>query len=74
MSMNDSYGQTYLSAKTHFDPSCVNYFGRVEQENLSLNSSAPFLHPTTMQQVMPINDLYGSSNSDDSASYLERPY
>ena len=38
MPMNGSYGQTYLSAENHFDPSCLNYFSRVEQENLSLKS------------------------------------
>jgi hypothetical protein len=89
MSMNDSYGQTYLSIENHFDPSCVNtylsienhfdpscvnYFSIVEQENLSLNSSAPFSRPTTIKQVMLMNDLYSRSNSDDSTSYLERSY
>jgi hypothetical protein len=47
MSMNDSYGQTYLSIENHFDPSCVNYFSIVEQENLSLNSSAAYNYKTS---------------------------
>jgi hypothetical protein len=34
-------------------------FGRVEQEKFPLSSSAAFSQPTTMQRVMPMNDLYG---------------
>jgi hypothetical protein len=49
----------YLPVGSYFDPSCVNYFGRVEQKKFSLASSATFSQPTTMQQVMPMNDLYG---------------
>jgi hypothetical protein len=49
MPMNDSYGQTYSSSYNYFDPLCVNYFGIVEQENLSLNSSATISKPTTIQ-------------------------
>jgi hypothetical protein len=74
MPMNDSYHQTYSSSDNYVDPPCVNCFGRVEQENLALNSSSPFSRPTTMQQDIPMNDLYGRSKSDDSASYLERSY
>jgi hypothetical protein len=47
----------YLSVGNSFAPLCVNYFGRVEQENFPLNSSAAFSQPTTMQQVMSMNDL-----------------
>jgi hypothetical protein len=49
----------YLSVGNSFDPSCKNYFSRVEQENFLLNSSIVFSQPMAMQQVMPMNDLYG---------------
>jgi hypothetical protein len=49
----------YLAVGNSFDPSYENYFGRVEPENFSLNSSAALAQPMTMQQVMPMNDLYG---------------
>jgi hypothetical protein len=51
-----------------FDPSCGNYFSRVEQENFPLNSSAVFSQPMTMQQVMALNDLYDRSNLDGSTN------
>jgi hypothetical protein len=53
-----------LSVGNSFDPSCENYFGRVEQEKFPLNSSAALSEFMTMQQVMPMNDLYGRSNFD----------
>jgi hypothetical protein len=49
----------YLSVDNYFDPSCVNYFGRVQQENFPLDLSVTFSQPMTMQQVMLMNDLYG---------------
>jgi hypothetical protein len=64
----------YLPVGSYFDPLCVNYFGRVEQENFSLNSSATFSQPTTMQQVMSMNDLYGRINLDGSANYFGHSY
>jgi hypothetical protein len=48
----------YLLVGNSFDPSCGNYFGRVEQEKCPLNSSAVFLQPASMPQVMPMDDLY----------------
>jgi hypothetical protein len=63
MPMSYSYGQTGLPVDNYVDSSCVNYFGRVEQANFSLNSLTTFSQPTTMQQDMPMNDLYGRSNS-----------
>ena len=52
----------------------MNYFGRVEQDDLYLNSSAMFSQPANMQQAMPMNDLCGRSNSDSSANYFEQSY
>jgi hypothetical protein len=46
-----------LPVANSFDPSCGNYFSRVEQENFPLNSSAAFSQPMTMQQVMPVREL-----------------
>jgi hypothetical protein len=60
----------YLPVGNSCDPSCGNYFSRVEQENFSLNSSIAFSQPMTMQQVMPMNDLYGRSNLDGSTPYF----
>jgi hypothetical protein len=65
---------TYLHVGNYFDPSCVNYFGIVEQENFSLGSLAAFSQPMTMQQIMLMNNLYGRSNSDGLANYFEQPY
>jgi hypothetical protein len=48
----------YLPFGNSFDPLCGNYFSRVEQENFPLNSSPAFSQPMTMQQVMPMNNLY----------------
>jgi hypothetical protein len=56
----------YLSVANFFDPSCGNYFVRVEQEKFFLSSSAMFSQLTTMQQVIPINDLY-------EVTYMVRP-
>jgi hypothetical protein len=64
----------YLPVGNSFDPSCGNYFVSVEQEKFPLNSSAAFLQPTTMQQVMPMNDLYGQSNLDGSANCFVYSY
>jgi hypothetical protein len=51
-----------------------NYFSTVEQENFPLSSSAALYQPTTMQQVMPMNDLYGQGNLDDSANCFGYSY
>jgi hypothetical protein len=64
----------YLPISNSFDPSCGNYFGRVEQEKFPLSSSAAFSQPVAMQQVMPMNDLYGRSNLDDSANCFGYSY
>jgi hypothetical protein len=58
----------YLPVGNSFDPSCGNYFGRVEQEKFPLNLSAAFSQPVAMLQVMPINNLYNRSNLDGSAN------
>jgi hypothetical protein len=58
----------YLPIGNSFDPLCGNYFVRVEQEKFPLSSSASFSQPTSMQQVMPMNDLYDRSNLDGSAN------
>jgi hypothetical protein len=57
-----------LHVDNSFDRSCENYFGRLEQEKFSLNSLAAFSQPTTIQQVMPMNYLYGRSNLDGSVN------
>jgi hypothetical protein len=49
----------YLPVGNSFGPSCGNYSSRVEQENFPLSSLVAFSQPTTMQQVMMMNDLYG---------------
>jgi hypothetical protein len=41
---------------------------------IPLNSSTSFLQPAAMQQVMPMNDLYGRSNLDGSANYFGYSY
>jgi hypothetical protein len=64
----------YLFVGNSFDPSCGNYFGRVEQEKIPLNSSAAFSQPTAMQQAMLMNDLHGQSNLDGSANYFGYSY
>jgi hypothetical protein len=64
----------YLPIGNSFDPSCENYFGRVEQEKFPLSSSAMFSQPTTMQQVIPMNDSYGRSNLDGSANCFGYSY
>jgi hypothetical protein len=64
----------YLPVGNSFDPSCKNYFSRVEQENFLLNSSVAFSQPMTMQQVMSMNDLYGQSNLDGSANCFGYSY
>jgi hypothetical protein len=48
----------YLPVGNSFDPLCGNYFRRVEPENFPLNSSPTLSQPTTMQQVILVNDLY----------------
>jgi hypothetical protein len=63
-----------LPVGNSFDSSCGNYFGRVVQENFPLNSSAAFSQPTTMQQVMPMNDLYGRRNLDGSTNCFGYSY
>jgi hypothetical protein len=64
----------YLPVGNSFDPSCGNYFGRVEQKKFPLNSSTAFSQPATMQQVMPMNDLYGRSNLDGSVNCFGYSY
>jgi hypothetical protein len=64
----------YLSVRNSFDPSCGNYFGRVEQEKFPLNSSAVFSQSVAMHHVMPMNNLYGQSNLDGSANCFEHSY
>jgi hypothetical protein len=64
----------YLLVGNSFSPSCGNCISRVEQENFPLNSSAAFSQPTTMQQVMPMNDLYGRSNLDSLANCFGHSY
>jgi hypothetical protein len=64
----------YLPVDNSFDPSCGNYFGRVEEENFPLNSSASFSQPTTMQQVMSMNDLCGRSDLDGFANCFGHSY
>jgi hypothetical protein len=51
--------KNYFPVDNSFDPSCEKYFGRIEQENFPFNSSTTFSQPAAMQQVMPMNDLYG---------------
>jgi hypothetical protein len=58
----------YLSVGNSFDPSCENYFGRVELENFLLNSLAALSQPMTLQRVMPMNDLYDRGKFDGSAN------
>jgi hypothetical protein len=64
----------YLSVGNCFNPSCENYFGRVDQENFHLSSSATFSQSMIMQQVMPMNDLYGRSNLDGSVNCFGYSY
>jgi hypothetical protein len=64
----------YLPVGNSFDPSCGNYFGRVETEIFPLNSSAALAQPMTMQQVIPMNDLYGRSNFHGSANCFGYSY
>jgi hypothetical protein len=64
----------YLPIGNSFDPSCGNYFSRVEQENFPLNSLAAFSQSTTIQQVMSMNDLYGRSNLDGSTNCFGHSY
>jgi hypothetical protein len=64
----------YLSIGNSFDPPCENYFGRVEQEKFSLNSSTAFSQPVAMHQVMPMNNLYGRSNLDGSVNCFGYSY
>jgi hypothetical protein len=63
----------YLSIGNFFDLSCRNYFGRVEKK-FPLSSSAAFSQPMTIQQVMPMNDLYDRSNLDGSANCFGHSY
>jgi hypothetical protein len=60
----------YLPVGNSFDPSCGNYFGRVEQEKFPLNSSVAFSQPVAMHQVTSMDNLYGRSNLDGSANYF----
>jgi hypothetical protein len=64
----------YLPVGNSFDSSCGNYFSRVEQENFPLNSSVAFSQPMTMQQVMPMNNLYSRSNLDGLANCFGYSY
>jgi hypothetical protein len=64
----------YLPIGNSFHPSCGKYFGRVEQENFPLGSLVAFSHPTSIQQVMPMNDLYGRSNFNGSANCFGYSY
>jgi hypothetical protein len=64
----------YLHVDNSLDPSCGNYFGRIEQENFPLSSSIVFSQPMTMQQVTLMNDLYGQSNLDGSANCFGHSY
>jgi hypothetical protein len=66
----DVWYMSYLPVGNSSDPSCGNYFGRVEQEKFPLNSSAVFSQPVAMRQVMPMNNLYGRSNLDGLANYF----
>jgi hypothetical protein len=66
--------KNYFLVDNSFDPSCEKYFGRIEQENFPFNSSTTFSQPAAMQQVMPMNDLYGRSNLDGSANCFGYSY